>query len=644
MDTQQILDMLKSSDPDDIREGAYLAGNAKLKEAVPYLAGHIESTNAGVIESVDYALRTIGGEEVLYAVLPLLRSEEATVRNLSMDVLRAVGQSNVLILTELLKDPDPDLRIFGADILGSTHSSMAVPALSKALLNDEEANVRYQAAISLGQLGFTQGVEGLNKALKDSEEWVEFAVIDALTKIGSETSVEAMLEAWGNGSDIVASTIVDALGEMGYIKAVPQLIEELPKASIPLANKIVRAIVKIVGVKFLNLLGKDTFETLQKYMFQALEDEDVDVQDAAIKGLSGCTNESGFRAIFNVLSGLDPERDRERMLSIIQTLASMGFHEDLAARLESGNEQEMFLAVDVISQMEYDPRIAPLLKSSFWSSPRDLQRIIISVLAGRVDQSDERFFLDVLKKSDDGTTIKSALTALGTLGDAKVVEKEVLPFLEHPYDDVKEAALEAAIMVQSEQINKLFADMTSHEDPWHRVMAYYALGKYAKGDNSEYIQKGLKDESAEVRRVATEAVRMSGCPLSPDWIEALVPCLEDENREVRFAALDTLGNCRQPETKVYLVNGLKDEDPWIRARCVENIARSQPDEAVDILVPLLKDKNPLVLVKAIQVLSEIGGDKAFTHILPLLRHKDIEIQHIAECSLEKIRSKEAGRC
>ncbi len=107
-------------------------------------------------------------------------------------------------MLDLLYEEDPDIRIFVVDILGHTGNVMVARALCEILLNDPDPNVKAQAAISLGMLGFLESVPCLEKALED-EEWVKFSAIDALKKIGSESSAEILINYLGKGSDLIDS-------------------------------------------------------------------------------------------------------------------------------------------------------------------------------------------------------------------------------------------------------------------------------------------------------------------------------------------------------------------------------------------------------------------------------------------------------
>ena len=159
---RKIIADLDSGNETLIREAAFAAGHDKIVETVPRLVKLVESSSLGVQEAAEAALRNIRGAETVRALAPLLRSDDAPVRNISMDVLRQIGVDDMATLSDLLRDEDADIRIFTADIMGSTASAMAVQPLCDALLKDSEVNVRYQAAMSLGNIGLAEAVPALN--------------------------------------------------------------------------------------------------------------------------------------------------------------------------------------------------------------------------------------------------------------------------------------------------------------------------------------------------------------------------------------------------------------------------------------------------------------------------------------------------
>ncbi|CAK7034539.1 MAG: hypothetical protein DELT_00505 [Desulfovibrio sp.] len=639
MAEQSILELLQSAESEDIREGAYLAGKERLEEAIPLLVTHIQNPDIGVQEAVDRALRKIGGPQVASAVVPLLRSEDAPVRNIAMDLLRAVGATDIDSLFQLLHDQDPDMRIFAADILGSTGSVLAVAPLRGALLRDPEVNVRYQAAVSLGSLAFPEAADSLNKALED-EEWVQFSVIEALIKIRAESSVGALVKALDNSSELVASVIVDALGEMGNIKAVPLLLRRLATTTGPLRNKIVSSIVKILGEKSIGLLGAKERDNLHEYMLAAIKDEDEDIQDTMVRGLAGMGGEKASAAIAELAATLNPETQQERLEFMVNALASIGFSATVAEMIENGSELAQHIGVEVLARAPSREGV-DLLKKVFAGKSRDLRRAIIIELAKQCGPEDQKFFLDALTTYDDGNIIKASLLFLGRKGEAAEVSAAVTGFLEHPYDDVKEAALDACIALHDSQTVGYMLGMAEEEDPVRRMMAVYALGAIDVAAYEHIIMKALDDPMLEVRRVALEALG-GGRSVPEKYQQAIAAKLDDPESEVRLTVISVLGNCNATVLGECLRRGLDDADTWVRVRCIENIGTRKVTAAVPRLVELLSDDNELIVIKTIEALGAIGGELAFRSLFALIDHENPDIQQAAEEAVERIRADEGA--
>ncbi len=631
---QEIMRLLQSENSEDIREGAYGAGETKDPSCISLLAGHLQSQNLGVQEAADLALRHIGGAETVRAVSPLLRSDEAPVRNLAMDILREVGGEDIQTLTELLRDNDPDIRIFISDILGSAGSTMAVEPLCNALLKDPEVNVRYQAAVSLGTLGQHQAAPCLNKALND-EEWVQFAVIESLIKIRDESSVNALTKALTKSSDLVCSMIVDALGEMGNLKAVPPLLKHMNQAHKALRNKIVKAVVMILGGKSLTLLTEQERENFRLYALAALTDEDTEIQDAAAQGLGYVGGELAAAAVLELAEKLDPQGDQERIEHLAQALAQIGLTDALRKTLTEGSWKAGMVAIKSLQYLGKTEG-AKLICDHFWEKDLEMQRAMIDVLGviGTTDQQD--FFLEILDRHNDGHVLKGAMRFLGYKCKCGDPGGKLFAMLEHPYDDVKEVALDACVSVNDPQMSDKFKELFQSPEPIHRFMATYALGKLGALENIEEIRLALEDEVPDVRKVAIEALAPY-CSELGDNFQLLLAKLSDEVREVRLAVVEALGNCHLPGVVESLLLALNDDDDWVRIRAVEALGERRESEAIPEIVPLLQYSNTLVALKAVEALGKIGGTVAFRALLDMVEHDDPELSEAAEVALARIK-------
>ncbi|MFP4658343.1 MAG: HEAT repeat domain-containing protein, partial [Desulfonatronovibrionaceae bacterium] len=443
--SNEIIKRLQSSDPDEQREAAFAARDTGDERTVPLLVNLLQSDNIGVQEAADMALRKIGGKNSVNALIPLLGEQSAAVRNLAMDILRHIGYQDMGAIIGLLNDPDGDIRIFAADILGFSDSYMAIGPLSDSLLNDSDVNVRYQAAVSLGDLRRKEAVEYLNQALGD-EEWVQFAVIEALLKIRDESSINALVSAMDSSTELVNSMIVDALGEMGNIKAVPMLLNKLDSdQDTAMRNKILKAVVNILGGRALSYLSESEKEKFKEYLLVALEDDDEEIQDAAVLGISSVGSERGSRMILKLAASLDPDIYEERRAMMIRALSRMGMTEALKEAIFSNDESLSTVGVAVADELGTE-KAAGYLMQAFWDKGRDLQREISSVL-NRTYAGAGDFFLQGLRRHDDGDVLKNALRYLGVHCRDEETARIIMGFLDHPWDDVKETALDAVLNI-----------------------------------------------------------------------------------------------------------------------------------------------------------------------------------------------------
>lgn len=630
---------LTSSDKEVLREAAFQAGDARSLEAVPLLAKLLADDNIGVQEAADSALKRIGGQETVDAVVPLLRSDDAPVRNLSMDILRKVGGQHMEGLIEMVQDDDADIRIFVADILGSTENSRAVKPLCDMLLKDPEVNVRYQAAVSLGSLGLKEAAPCLNQAMQD-EEWVQYSVIEALSKLKQSSSVDALVKAMDTSSDLVGSMIVDALGNMGNVKAVKILLGRLEKSPQALRNMIVKAVIDIMGGKSLSLLSEAEREDLRIYMLAALDDDDVEIQNAAISGLGYVGGETASKAILALATELDPDRDQDRLAMVIETLSHIGMTQALADALEVGEWKQARVAVHAM-ELIGGPEVSQVLVDAFWDKDLELQRVIAAALAEGASEDVQPFFIYVLDRHPDGKVLKSALRFLRDKADGDQAGEMFFKLLDHEYDDVKEAALEACIEVDGPVMAERFKEMASSSEPVHRLMAAYALGRMHGDDHLEYLERALEDEVPDIRKVALESVSLQ-CTVSDRGRALVISRLADENREVRLAVVEIMGGCDFPEVVSHLITALSDEDDWVKIRALEALGQHRSESAVEQLLPLLEDANTMVAIKALEALGAIGGPNSFKILLEVSHGENHELAAAAETVMERMQQAEAG--
>ncbi|MEH2080194.1 MAG: HEAT repeat domain-containing protein, partial [Nostoc sp.] len=165
--------------------------------------------------------------------LQLLKASADLIDKGRLREYRAALDEQQEVLAELLgllKDENQNVRYSAALALGNL--SNASPQLIEALLGllkDKSQSVRDSAAQALGNLSNAspQVVEALLGLLKDESQSVRFFAAEALGKLGNASPqvVEALLGLLKDESQIVRFFAAEALGKLG--NASPQVVEAL---------------------------------------------------------------------------------------------------------------------------------------------------------------------------------------------------------------------------------------------------------------------------------------------------------------------------------------------------------------------------------------------------------------------------------
>ncbi len=634
-DVLSVLADLQSGDNSTIRSAAFIAGDLGMRDALDSLCEHIKSTNVGVQEAAEYALRKIRGKLTIQKMLPLLRCDETSLRNIAMDVLREIGCDDINSIQPFLRDQDPDMRIFVADILGHTKSRKAVPLLCEALLKDPEVNVRYQAAMSLGNLAFPEAADALHQAMHD-EEWVQFSVVEALTRIGADSTINALVQSLSSSSPLVASVIIDALGEMKNIKAVPLLLKFLEKTSTVLRHKTVKAIVLILGGSSLSLLSSKEQARFKEYLDDALGDEEESIQRAALLGLSVVGDGFSSKTIMDFVVKIHRPDEDDRYDACVKTLASIGYNESFYDFFQSEDPRVLLAAVSACTHMNTHLCVEPLTKV-FWRMERDTQRIASQYLASNAQVSDVPFILDILEKHHDGEILRNALQCLGEHLKYVQEQDKIYTFISHPMPDVKEAALLACIHLNTPELSQRFKQLFYDGDEQGRMFAVYALSHINIQSNMQYVVAALEDESSLVRQLAVESFSQLGFSLH-QHVHYLLPKLHDPAHEVRSALIDVLGASGDCSVTPHIVNALDDENEWVCIRAVEALGILKADSAIPRLLSIIENVSPMVTLKIIDTLAEIGGNIVFRALLDMMHHENFELQQAATEAIAKIKA------
>lgn len=123
-------------------------------------------------------------------LLPLLRSDDAFIRNAIIDIVSTRRDEVAAYLEPLMEDTDKDVRKFALDILYQLKTEEVAPYMV-CFLKDSDINIIITAVEYLGNLGASEQTPAVNAVLEKAENLLlRCTCLEALAKIGDDRSRE----------------------------------------------------------------------------------------------------------------------------------------------------------------------------------------------------------------------------------------------------------------------------------------------------------------------------------------------------------------------------------------------------------------------------------------------------------------------
>jgi HEAT repeats len=147
--------------------------------------------DARVREAIFTSLARVATPESAEAVLPYLRSDDATLRTAALDALKAMPGAVQPRLAELLADVDPDVRLLVCDIVMAVPTRASAELLCRLLERESEVNVCAAAVGVLAEIGGPDALPALHRcaARFAREPFLGFAVKAAANRIGTHAKL-----------------------------------------------------------------------------------------------------------------------------------------------------------------------------------------------------------------------------------------------------------------------------------------------------------------------------------------------------------------------------------------------------------------------------------------------------------------------
>jgi HEAT repeat protein len=180
----EVIAGLVSADPEERWAAARAA--ADLPAAAPALAAALgRESDSRVREAMFTGLIRIGTRDSVASVLPMLRSSDSALRTGALDALRSSPIAAHELLSELLTDPDVDVRILSCELARNLPSAEASQSLCALLARELETNVCGAAIEVLAEVGDQAALPALAQCAERFAQvpFLAFAIKVAMERI-----------------------------------------------------------------------------------------------------------------------------------------------------------------------------------------------------------------------------------------------------------------------------------------------------------------------------------------------------------------------------------------------------------------------------------------------------------------------------
>ena len=442
------------------------------------------------------------------------------------------------------------------------------------LLNDDESRVRRRAALAVGRVGLSEGVEPLSALLTDADREVRQMAAFALGLIGDRRAAPPLTNALADPSPIVKGSAAEALGLIGdqqNATAIGQMARELLSTGVPAeiqadegnlrrddaATAYRLALFALARLKAFDALAMAALDENGQprvrswpvaYALQRVEDRragpalltllkepDPYTRAFAARGLGGLKDE----AVVPELAPLIQAADRNVAVEAIRALGRIGGGTVAPILVKALNTPKMDprLRVEMVTALggvQGDGLVDTMIDLLGDSYP-GIRAAAIQSLA----RLDAEGFVTVLSglDPDPSWTVRAALaSALGTLSP-----QAGLPRLRLMLSDedarVIPAVLQAMGALQGGEASALMLDKLKADDPFIRTAAARVVEKLKPPDGApalvEAFHRGERDTTYTARAAAMTALAAYGAPTAGPVLD---DALKDKDWAVRLRA------------------------------------------------------------------------------------------------------------
>jgi HEAT repeat protein len=549
-------------------------------------------------------------DEVLRALAGgLADRDDVGLRNAAVEALIAIGPDAIPIAIDALAKLDADGRKLAVEALGGIPDDRTAEALVGGL-GDQDPNVRYAIVEALGAVAVTSDAvrqrawNALAELLDDDDTQMRIAALEALLRLEAPLGFRTLEPLLGD--PILRRLAMKALGHSPEEEAALTLAHTLLDP-----DPVVAAFALTALATWIRLASRRPLEFLRERL----------VKDGTSARALPKLDKPELRADVLLVSAVVAGPDE-----VGAVLAALE-DPDLAPQLEDATT---ILARDATGEL--------LAQLGSITSSRRAELLWLVAGSGAVLLPDALEIVRAQLHAESADVRSAALHILSMRGDARDLPR-ALTALDDA--DVRAAgAASSAVLAMTVRFPSVargeLERLTGGGQPSLAVsvllLGLVRAGAQREGD-VELLRRALNAGATKTRRAAVEAL----AELGGENAKALaVSALADEEREVRLAAVRTLGVLAHESALEELIDQVKDLET-IAAAC-RALGTANPDRCLAVAQRLVRSSDAAIACAAVEAAGPLHGARREDVLLAAMEHRDAEVVKLALSEVHRSQS------
>ncbi|MDH5299613.1 MAG: HEAT repeat domain-containing protein, partial [Desulfobulbaceae bacterium] len=269
------------------------------------------------------------------------------------------------------------------------------------------------------------------------------------------------------------------------------------------------------------------------------------------------------------------------------------------------------------------------LLNKFAESDSEQQDAALVVELKELGQAAVRAAIEAFQQKKIAAT--KAHFLLGRICTEESVE-EIVSLLGDPYDEVRRIAKDLIVKKWGRQASPLLIDLLKSTDTYSRTNAAELLGSIRLESCVPDLISLFNTATVETKRCIIKIISNIG---GHAGTRLVMSALNDENWQVRHAAVKSLGALKAPESVAPLLEKLEEKDPQMKMLAMDALDAIGDKRAATRMVELLTDDDLLVRQRATDCLIHIADAKIVPEVIALMRNSDVNVRR---CAIEVLKN------